>query len=100
MILWHPEHFHILTRQNEAMVARFGLVSSDGLWGLHLDGEHATLTHIPSGKRLWRFRSLGAAAQAVATLTTLPGVEWNTRKLMMDEPTETHILTIVKEADL
>lgn len=56
---------------------RPGLVSEDGHWGLHLDGEHLDLTHMPSGKRLGRFPSLGQAAECAAAITPLTPL-WGT----------------------
>ena len=59
---------------NDPYTYQEGLVSGCGVWGLHLDGEHIDLTHMPSGKRLSRFPSLGQAAQAAEHLSSITSI--------------------------
>jgi len=69
MIMWRAGTVRIVTRDAAALTSvRDGLVSEDDYWGLHLDGERIAVTHLPSGKRLARFPSLGQAVEAVAEL--------------------------------
>lgn len=95
MMIWHHEKFIVRLREGTAE-SRDGLVSQDGVWGLHRDGEHIAVTHIPSGFRLWRFRQLGPATEAVRAVAAMD-IAWNTTTPMIDEPTTLHIELIVRE---
>lgn len=99
MLHWINGRFPIAIRASGVSVQRYGLISDDGVWGLHLDGYHVDITHIPSGNRLWRFRQLGPAVEALREMITVAGVEWNTRKPMFDDATETQIESIMKRYD-
>lgn len=99
IINWINGRFGITTRKTGASTQRYGLISDDGVWGLHLDGEHVDLTHIPTGNRLWRFRQLGPAVEALREMITVTGVEWNTRRPMVDEATTVQIESIMKRYD-
>lgn len=99
LIQWHSGTFRILTRVAGVMAARHGLITDDGVWGIHLDGYHVDLTHIPTGKRLWRFRQLGPAVEALRDVLAVSGVEWNTTKVMTDDTTLVHIELILRQHD-
>lgn len=98
IIHWQSGTFHILTRTGR-MDARHGLITSDGVWGIHLDGYHVDLTHVPTGKRLWRFRQLGPAVEALRDVLLVSGVEWNTTKVLADDATTAQIESIVTQYD-
>ena len=99
MLHWINGRFPITVRAQGTSVQRYGLISDDGVWGLHLDGYHVDVTHIPSGNRLWRFRQLGPAVEALREMVAVAGVEWNTRKPMYDAETVTQIESIMKRYD-
>lgn len=65
-------------RTAHQLLERDGLVSTDGVWGMHLDGYHVNLTHRASGKRVGRFTSLGDATSVASSLAAMPDVDWTT----------------------
>lgn len=96
---WQHGRFPITVRTAGVSEQRYGLITEDGVWGLHLDGYHVDLTHIPSGNRLWRFRQLGPAAEALRDVLSKVDVQWAVRKPIVDDETTTQIESILKQYD-
>lgn len=92
MLTWIRGNFRILVA-NDAMVEREGLVTEDGVWGITMDGEHVTLTHTASGRRVTRFRSLAAADTLVRHLNSMD-VGWAVRRPNLTDAQELEIQAV------
>lgn len=94
IIHWVRGNFRIIVA-NDAMSEREGFVTEDGVWALHLDGEHVTLTHMASGKRVTRFKSLAAADELVRHLSSMD-VGWNLRNPNLTCEQELEIQAVIR----
>lgn len=94
IITWIRGNFRILVA-NDAMKEREGLVTEDGLWGIHLDGEHLTLTHTASGRKVTRLKSLAGLDTLVRHLSSMD-VGWMLRNPNLSEAQELEIHSVIR----
>lgn len=93
-IHWIRGNYRILVTDDK-LVEREGLVTEDGVWGITLDGEHVTLTHTVSGKRVMRFKSLAAVDEVVRHLNSM-AVGWAVRQPQLSEAQELELSAVIR----